>query len=196
MIERLAEKIVDWQVKKQYLSHEKRKLYLYAFELLIGQAVNLLIACCIAVLFQAYAAVVVFLLTFIPLRSYAGGHHADSYYVCTAVSNMIICLVCAAYKNVPSEEIYFWNLICGIAGGIMIFLFAPVEDCNKPLNHSEKKRYKYYSRMIWFVETCLWIFFRYLGMVQTSFVIALAHGVTAVLLAAGKLKNHKMKFFE
>lgn len=196
MIEKLAEKIVDWQIKKNYLSQEKRRLYLYAFELLIGQAVNLLIACCFATMFQAYTAVVVFLLTFIPLRSYAGGHHADSYNVCTAVSNIIICLVCVAYKNVPSEEVYFWNLVCGIAGGIIIFLFAPVEDYNKPLDHSEKRRYRHYSRIIWLIETCLWIFFRYLEMVKIGFVISLAHGVTAVLLVAGKIKNHKIKFFK
>lgn len=45
MIEKLAEKIVSWQIKKKYISQKDRALYCYAYGLLVGQAVNLLIAC-------------------------------------------------------------------------------------------------------------------------------------------------------
>ena len=79
MVERLAERLVAWQIRNKYLTSQDQKLYQYAFELLIGQVVNLLIACLLAVVFQAYGTVLVFLLSFIPLRSYAGGHHADNF---------------------------------------------------------------------------------------------------------------------
>ena len=53
MNEKLAEKLVAWQIKHHYLSSEEKRLYQYAYELLIGQAVNLLIAGLLAVLFHA-----------------------------------------------------------------------------------------------------------------------------------------------
>ena len=59
MNEKLAEKLVAWQIKHHYLSSEEKRLYQYAYELLIGQAVNLLIAGLLAVLFHAYVTVAV-----------------------------------------------------------------------------------------------------------------------------------------
>ena len=45
MIEKLAKSLVAWQIKNEYLKPADQNLYQYGFELLIGQAVNLLIAC-------------------------------------------------------------------------------------------------------------------------------------------------------
>ncbi|WP_313135095.1 accessory gene regulator B family protein, partial [Anaerocolumna sp.] len=62
MIEKLAKKVVTWQVQKNYLLIKDEKLYIYAYELLIGQAVNILIACFLAIAFHAYTTVLIFLL--------------------------------------------------------------------------------------------------------------------------------------
>ena len=54
MIERLAEGLVSWQIKCNYIPLEEQNLYRYGFELLIAQAVNLLIACFLAIIFHEY----------------------------------------------------------------------------------------------------------------------------------------------
>jgi len=63
MIEKLAKSLVAWQIKNGYLKPADQNLYQYGFELLIGQAVNLLIACLLAIIFQAYVTVFLFLVT-------------------------------------------------------------------------------------------------------------------------------------
>lgn len=193
MVERLAERLVAWQIRNQYLSSQDQKLYQYAFELLIGQVVNLLIACLLAVVFQAYSTVLVFLLSFIPLRSYAGGHHADNFNTCTVISTGILCCVCAAAKWIPYESIFGVNLVCGSLCGGAIYFLAPVEDHNKPLDRRERKNYGRLAKGIWAAETLTWVICYQVCMERVSLVIALGHLVLFFLLAAGIVKNRKYR---
>ncbi|MDR1548419.1 MAG: accessory gene regulator B family protein [Hungatella sp.] len=189
MIEKMAKSLVVWQTKKKYLSEKDCNLYIYGYELLIGQVVNLFIACFLAFVFGAYLTVIVFLLTFIPLRSYAGGHHADSYNVCTIISNIIICAVCVAAKVIPKEMVFLMNITAGIVSGILIFRLAPVENHNKRLELIEKKHHRKYSILIWGIESIIWILAYYLEAKDVSFAVTSGHLSLSVLLCAGVLKN-------
>ena len=189
MIEKLAKSLVAWQIKNGYLKPADQNLYQYGFELLIGQAVNLLIACLLAIIFQAYVTVFLFLVTFIPLRSFAGGHNADSHEVCTIVSNLIICAVCILAGRIPDGAILGVNLASGALCGIFIFLFAPVEDHNKPLDEKERTRYGRYSKVIWGIETLIWIGCYTFRMRNISLVIGLAHMAVMILLCGGLIKR-------
>ena len=193
MVERLAERLVAWQIRNKYLTSQDQKLYQYAFELLIGQVVNLLIACLLAVVFQAYGTVLVFLLSFIPLRSYAGGHHADNFNTCTLISTGILCSVCAAAKWIPNEAVFGTNLVCSIVCGGVIFFLAPIEDHNKPLSRRERKIYGRLAKGIWAAEALVWMICYQMHRERMSLVIALGHLVLFFLLAAGMIKNRKYK---
>ncbi len=190
MIEKLAKLFVAWQIRQHYLSPDKEKLYQYAFELLIGQAINLMIACLLAVIFHAYVTIFIFLLTFIPLRSYAGGHHADSSNVCMIVSALILLTVCLLSRITFTEKMV---LLLGTASaaisGILVFLLAPVEDKNKPLDQLERRYYGKWSRVIWVLETMAWSVCYYIQKRQISVGIILAHLTVAILLCAGVIKR-------
>lgn len=192
MIEKLAERFVAWQIRHHYLSSDEERLYRYAFELLIGQAVNLMIACLLAVIFHAYMVVFIFLLAFIPLRSYAGGHHADSSNVCTAVSSLILLSVCLLSGIISAGEVIpAVGVTIAVLSGIAVFLLAPVEDQNKPLDQAERERYGRWSRSIWGLETVIWPVCCWMQMRQVSLGIILAHLTTAILLCAGVIKKKK-----
>lgn len=192
MIEKLAKCLVAWQVEKHYLLESDRNLYTYAYELLIGQAVNVLIACLMAVFFDACFTVFVFLASFFPLRIYAGGHHADNSNICTLVSTIMVWLVCIASKAIPTGAILTFNLAVGIICGGLICTLAPVEDHNKPLSAAEKKQYRKKSILIWMIECIIWIMSYWIGARDISLAIALGHSSVSALLCAGVIKN---KFF-
>ncbi len=193
MIEKLANYFVTWQVKRSYLSSEEQKLYQYAYELLIGQVVNLLIACLLAVIFRAYITVPVFLAFFIPLRSYAGGHHADNFNTCTVVSASMLCIVCIIEKRIPEGAVLAADFLASGLCGLCIFLLAPVEDPNKPFDQKERIRYQKRSRSIWGIEVILWLLCYGIGAREISLAAALGHLAVAVLLCAGVIKNKKRK---
>lgn len=193
MIERLARRFVTWQIRHCYLSAEEEKLYQYAFELLIGQAVNLMIACLLAVIFRAYIPVFVFLLAFIPLRSYAGGHHADSFNVCTMVSALILLSVCLLSRITFSEKmILTMGMVFAAVCGVLICFLAPLEDQNKPLDQSERLRYGRWSRYIWGLEAAAWFICYHRQIRQASLGIMSAHLAVAGLLLAGVIKRKRI----
>lgn len=190
MVEKLAGYVVSWQIRTHLLQKEKESLYTYAYELLIGQVINLLIACLLAVIFHGYLTVIAYLAAYIPLRSYAGGHHANTYGVCTAVSAALICTACILAKVIPSDDIGWANLAGALISGGIVFLLAPVQDHNKPLDEAETARYRKRSRSIWVLETILWIICYQIGGKQISLAIALAHVTLSGMLCVGVLKNN------
>lgn len=191
MIEKLAKKVVFWQVHKNYLPQRDTKLYIYAYGLLIGQVVNIIIACLLATFFHAFITVFLFLLFYIPLRSYAGGYHAKSYTVCTLFSTVLVLLVCLINNMVPCELILSINLLSSGACGIMIFFLSPVQDMNKLLEKVEKDCYRKRSRVIWIGETACWMVCYWSGFRDISLAITTGHFIIAVLLGVGSIKNYR-----
>lgn len=193
MIECLSRKIVNWQIKKKYLPEKDEKLYTYAYGLLIGQVINLIIACLLAIIFNAYMTVFVFLVSYIPLRIYAGGYHARTYTVCTLDSAILIFIVCLVTKVIPNNIIIEVNIIIGLVSGILVFTLAPVEDSNKPLEYMEKDCYRRRSRVIWVIETVIWIVCYCLRLEVVSLVISLGHLALDVMLCLENVYIKKKK---
>lgn len=146
-------------MERNYIKEKDCGLYTYAYELLLGQTVNVLIACILAVVFHAYLTVFIFLAAYIPLRSYAGGHHAETNGICTVVSAVIFCVVCTIAKLIPLQSFTWVSLAALAISGFMVFSFAPVDSHSRPLDEQERKRYRKRSRVIWVVETLIWVGF-------------------------------------
>ena len=188
MIRNLAERIVEWQIKKHSLPDEDRGLYQYAYEVLLNQVINVLIAILIAVLFHAPMPVFLFLASYIPLRSYCGGHHARTNGGCTAVSAVLLCIICVIYRILPSNAGVIMQPVSYIISGLLIIRFAPVENVNKPLAEEESVRYRKISRYIWFGESLVGMSLFFIKS-PAGVVIALSHIVLCVMLYWGKVIN-------
>lgn len=192
MIKLLAGRIVAWQVSKNYLSKQQTDLYAYGYELLISQVINLLITCLFVVVFQSRLTVVLCFITYMLLRSYAGGYHAGTHERCMAASAVTTSLLCIVIKIMPEDKILLANLIGTFVSGITIFLFAPVQDQNKPLSEAEKEQYGKFSRRIWVAETLLWIVCYLAGAKYAGFSVVMGHFTLSLMLGLGMLKNHCM----
>lgn len=190
MIKKLAERVVDWQVVKHFLPEGERGLYQYAYEVLFNQIINILIALLIAILFRAPMPVFVFLISYIPLRSYCGGHHARTNEGCAVVSAILLCLICVMFKVLPKNVGIAMQPVSYIISGLLIFRFAPVEDANKPLVAKEIVRYRKRSRCIWLVESLIGVFLFFIKN-PTGVVVGLSHIVLCVMLYWGILINKK-----
>ncbi|WP_277407780.1 accessory gene regulator ArgB-like protein [Lacrimispora xylanisolvens] len=142
MLQRISEDIVSWQIKKNLLKDDQRALYLYAYEVLINQIINIVVAVFIAVIMRAPMPVFVFLASYIPLRSYCGGYHARTNGVCTVVSAILILIVCLLEKYIVGTVALILPIAGFLISGILIFKFAPVPDRNKLLDEEETSRYR------------------------------------------------------
>lgn len=92
-------------------------------------------------------------------------------------------------------------LFCGILStfcGIVIFLLAPVEDHNKPLEDVEIIHYRVRTQIVLVVEGMLLIVFESLDWRTGTVSITLAFSTMCLLLLIGKAKNilRKERFYE
>lgn len=188
MLAKISRHIVDWQICRGILKEEERAVYQYGYELLLNQVINILIAALIAIAFKAPEAVIIFLLSYIPLRSFCGGYHAGTNLTCTIVSAFILCSVCLITGYVQGSFLLNWYPISFAVSGYFIFRYAPVEDRNKPLDKTETMRYRSRSRIIWGIQTVIGILLYPLWQ-KHGVVIAISHLVLSFMLCLGTRKN-------
>lgn len=190
MLAELSKSIVGQQIKKKRIREEERALYEYAYELLLNQTINILIAILTAVLFHAPVTVLLFLVSYIPLRSYSGGYHADTHMRCTVVSTLLIIMVCCVMNYVKSEWILSHYPIAFVLSAAIIIWCAPVADRHKPLDEAETARYRKRSRIVCGFEI-LFAMILYFAKIRYGLVIAVSHLILSFMLFLGKLKNRK-----
>lgn len=190
MLAQIAERIVAWQIKKGTLEETERTVYQYAYELLINQMINILFAVLIAIVFKSPVTVLLFLLSYIPLRSFCGGFHADTNLGCTIVSAMILCCVCLVTNYVQESWLLNRYPIAFGISGYFIIRYAPVPDRNKPLDEIETVRYGNRSRILWGAETIIGILL-YLTWRKYGMAVAISHIVLSVMLGLGLVKSNK-----
>ena len=188
MLARISGKIVNWQIKTGILSDEERAVYQYAYELLLNQVINISLAVLIAVVFAAPIPVLLFLISYIPMRSFCGGYHADTNLGCTIVSALLICCVCWIYQNIRGSVLMIYYPFIYLISGYLVIRYAPVPTQNKPLDETETVRYRRKSRILWLLETGIGIALYFL-LREYGVVIAVSHLFLACMMIVGKLKN-------
>lgn len=191
MLGRISGRIVNWQINKGTLKEEERAVYQYAYELLLNQTINLVLAGLIACAFHAPVTVFLFLLSYIPMRSFCGGYHSNTNLGCTIVSSFMICLVCWLV-SISGGWILDWYPVAFAVSGYCVMKYAPVPDQNKPLDEEETRRYRGRSRMLWCVEVLIVIIF-YLWKREWGIVFAISHLLLSCMMIVGRLKNYQVK---
>lgn len=187
MVLSISEKIADKLIDSNIIESEDKDLYTYGFYQGFLIIFNILTAIVIGLLFKMVWERLVFLMAYIPLRSYAGGYHAKTPLRCYMFSLIIIIMVLLGIKFIH------WNsIICIIVtfcAGSIIFALQPVEDENKPLDNKEKIVYKKITQSILIVLIGIGLVFWCFDNKQISITIIMALFVTAFMLILGKIKN-------
>ena len=190
MLAELSKSIVGRQIKKDRIREEERALYEYAYELLLNQTINILIAVLIAVLFRDPVTVLLFLVSYMPLRSYCGGYHADTNMGCTIVSTLLIIMVCCIMNDIKGGWVLSYYPIAFALSAAVIIWCAPIADMHKPLDGAETTCYRKRSRIVCGIEI-LFAMVLYFAKIRYGLVIAVSHLILALMLFLGILKNRK-----
>lgn len=189
MFAKLAEYLTQQLENENVISSDKRDLYRYGFQYGMILTLNFITSILIGVVFGKVLESIILLTTYIPLRSYAGGHHSSSSEKCYIVSSLIMIIwMCLLKFQILSTSCCVIMLISGL---IVCIILAPVEDKNKPLDNDEIQIYRKKSYIVLVIEICLWIL---LSFIQHSVLklIPLMVFTEAITLIIGKIKNIKM----
>lgn len=137
---KFSDKLVNRLVNMEIISSADREVYLYGVHLLFAAFINVLSTICIGILMGMVWESILFLITFIPIRTYAGGYHARTQGQCYVISLIINLLAMFVIKwSIDYSVIRFAVFAISQIG---IFLVAPVDNENKVLTDQEKKIYR------------------------------------------------------
>lgn len=146
--------ITDWMIGSGYVDEEEREIIEYGLVQGMYSLSGILITICLGWILNIFSESIIFIITLIPLRMYAGGYHADSRKKCIIISTILT--VAALYG------IRCWNVsrICSlwsgmIAASVLSFLI-PVEGTIR-LDHMEKAIYRRKGRLILVLELLMFI---------------------------------------
>ena len=131
---------------------------------------------------------VFFVMGFAPLRTTAGGYHADSHIRCyTVTSVMFLMGVLTVYEIRWS---HFTYLAVSLFTAIMVGFLAPVEAMNKPLSAKRYRLNRNRSLILTFINCVIAVVFAMLELVSEEANMYYA-GIffASTSLVMGKIKN-------
>jgi accessory gene regulator B len=125
-------------VKLNVIHEESNDVYTYGFELIISALINILCMAIVSITLRRYFDWLIFLLAFIPLRTTAGGYHANSHTKCIVVGTIAFTVLLA----ISRLQLHWDVVILAISASslLLILLISPVEAHNKKLKDEQRKK--------------------------------------------------------
>lgn len=188
---RITEKITASLIINGAVDSEDADLCTYGIRQGLFMMLNIVTTLIIGLLFAVLEESVIFMMAYIPLRTYAGGYHAKTQLRCYVFSILILSAVFGGIKLIHwTGSGYFIIILCAV---IIILLLAPHESENKPFSEKEKAVYKKRAHIILGTLTAISLIFWLSGSKPISISITMALTVTALMLVLGVDKSTCIK---
>lgn len=152
MLRKISHSIAYFFVRKKIIDIEYIEIYQYGVEQIISTLTSVLTIIIMGLLSGNVLLAIIFLIFFIPLRIFTGGHHEDSYLRCyLSFIFIFIVEVFIVNTNVLSNYSSIAQILT-IISIIIISILSPVEHKNKPLAKHTRKKHKITAVTIVIIE--------------------------------------------
>lgn len=195
MIEKLVDKIISKQLEENTILAEDVNIYRYGYILVCEVFVNIIVATIIAGISGEWLLVMLFLVIYIPLRSFCGGWHADKFWKCTIYSNVIIVIMLICKEVVIGMNNILLLFCIFIACSICILGLAPVDTVTKPISEDEKKIYSKKIRIIMILHFVVYIMMIVMKCNEIVYLITFSHLTQVTMLIIEKTCRKKKKIY-
>lgn len=193
MIERIALKITEFIFKNTELNSELLEVYRYGVEITISTLLNVFWIIAASIVVSDLLSGVIFLAVFISLRSFVGGYHAKTYFMCNALfllTYLLVYYINSVVSTFIEEELFSRILTILILLGIIpIIAFAPVQHKNKPLSEKQSRICRIIGITMFILISIIALALHYGGIKYGSFMIITLSSIS-VLIIIEILKKH------
>lgn len=191
LLQDIAEDITFILLKNKIVDMEDRDIYIYGFQILLSTLLVTGSLLTLGILLNQIPLTFGFMATFIFLRTYTGGYHAEKFKSCFTISMTIYLSELFLNYIIPNNFKTSIGLICITVAATIIYRLTPVEHKNNPLSLEEKNKYRKISR----ITTVAILNFTLLGFylkkfsVDFYFMISLTVVAVAILIIMPILKG-------
>lgn len=183
----MSEKFADRLITMQLISKEEQEIYSYGFKQGILLLLNAMTVIVVGLIYGMVWQTIIFMIFYSFIRGYAGGYHAKTSFICYLLSIAMITAVLWLTKLIPLNGSVCFIMV--LTSSIIIFILAPIEDGNKPLDRKEKEVFKKRTNINLSISIGCVLFFWFIGGEQISIIIAMGICMVAIMLVFGKIKN-------
>jgi accessory gene regulator B len=187
----LSKKATDFFISHGGADESNRDIYEYGALVALSFALNAAVTVSFGFIFAVPAELLAFFLPFAVHRSLSGGHHAKTWWGCLITSGVSIAAVVILLKLHSHINVVVISAVLWVVSSTLTFIFAPVENPNRPLTDSEILRFRKYSRSCTLLCVALSVAFFAVRMDRFGFCVALALGVSGVAQLIGIIIKRK-----
>lgn len=186
-MEKLVNKLTEYLIHKEVILQEKKNIYQFGFQVGLEVTLNTVISILIAVACNMEIECIVFFMVFIPLRSYAGGLHLNSYIKCMICSCLSLLLILLIVKYIDINRIL---MMCIITLSIIIIkVIKPVEHVNRPVSRKKYAEFIKKLNITLMVLAVASVVLFVLDVKRMLYTVAVTMLFMALILFLGKVKR-------
>ena len=182
---RLVEAVIFQMESAEIINKDDEEIYRFGLECFFLKVIHYLSYLFISLILHMTIPVMVSAVVLVPLRSRAGGYHANTRFGCYLFSCSMVFLLCFL-NNIMFSVQWFWGI--GVIDNVVIGCFSPVENDNRILEQSEQRVFKGQALLLLGVIDILIIFVAVINLEISKWLL---NGllITAILIVLGRLKN-------
>ncbi|MEL7649849.1 MAG: accessory gene regulator B family protein [Sedimentibacter sp.] len=139
MIESLSISITDFFYSNDIIEEDEKEILVYGLQLIISSLLGVSVLLMIGAALGRLTDTIIFLVTFIILRMYSGGYHANSYLKCNITLISVYMGMIGAVTYTPPGYSGILSFIMAAYTVCMVLRYAPVDNENKRLDEKKKK---------------------------------------------------------
>ena len=183
----MIKRILDWLYAQGYVNESNNKIIELGLQRMKSTFTSIIFSAIVSWLMGDVVIGLLFELTYIPIRIYAGGYHASSKKKCEYLSygSLLLCMILIFYVPLKVEIMHVLLLL---SGGI-ILLQSPIESPNKRLNSVEKKIYR--RKSIMYLVIVVFVYVLMIGMNKMLYTRTVMYSIC--LVAVGLIQMEKIK---
>lgn len=176
-------------VRNNVVDKQQEEIVAFGISSVMCKVIHFSVMLFIGILFGRVFDIIVFHLFYQKLRTYAGGHHAKSNVMCFFSSCGIAVGILTFWCLCPAEYKTLFMIVFLAVSFPIIWLLAPVEAVNKPLDEVEARVYRRKARVLLFAETIIIVTLYFGGIQEMALVGSTALFTLSIMLVLGKFKN-------
>lgn len=182
--------VLNFLTKEHVISSEKdtQEFYRYGIEISISSILNVVLIVLLGLITQHIVESIVFLTVFIFLRSFMGGYHANTYFRCNLLMCTSFLAVTFLFERIKNDVSLVFAIIITLLSVIIVSIFCPVENINKPISDERKPKLKIASIMMCLLFSSIGIILL-VNNIDLGVMVLLTILLIVVLIIAAKIKG-------
>lgn len=192
MISKLARIVVKNFICSGKIKENEQELYEYGVFILLSNILFISVTVVLGLIFGLLPQSLVFFITFIVIRQYAGGYHASTELQCEIFTTLCILAIIIIMNLISGDLSFAIILVLSAFSAVLIFVFAPIDTDEKALDEIELKIFCKRTKLILIIIVAVIIVSLCLQLKSICIPCCMSLILEGVLLIAGKAKKIRM----